>query len=51
MKLVATVKDSDYGYIETFIRFLGMIVDIIDNLFGNLVTRLGELMSITNKDE
>lgn len=32
------VKDSDYGYIETFIQYLREIIEIIINLFKGIPT-------------
>ena len=47
MKLVATVKDSDYAYIDTFITFFDHLVTVINRLFNNAIEALGNLMNIT----
>ena len=51
MKLVATVKDSDYAYIDTFITFFEHLVNVINTLFNNAVEALGKLMNLTKSEE
>ena len=43
MKLVATVKDNEYGYIQTFIMFLDNIVTVIGHLFEVIGTAMNTL--------
>lgn len=40
-KLEATVIDSDYAYIQTFIDFLKQILDMIINAWNSLMGSLG----------
>ena len=51
MKLVATVKDSDYAYIDTFITFFDHLVTVINRLFNNAIEALGKLVNITKGEE
>ena len=43
MKLVATVKDTDYANIETFIGFLDKIVTVIGHLFDVIAQGFAKL--------
>ena len=51
MKRVATAKDSEYGYIETFVDIFAKLADVIANLFDRFVTTLGNLSSLVKKDD
>ncbi len=51
MKLVATPKDSDYAYIDTFLEFLRKLVDIMNTMFNNVIEGLGKLMKLTETEE
>ena len=51
MKLVATVADSDYKYIDTFIIFLGKLADVINTMFGGFIDNLGKLLKLTSKED
>ena len=48
---VATVMDSDYAYIGTFLKFLDILAGIMDKMFGNLIKNIGELLNILPKEE
>ena len=48
---VATVVDSDYAYIGTFLKFLEKLADIMDKMFGGFITNLGKLFDILPKEE
>ena len=48
---VATVIDSDYAYIGTFLKFLDILADIMNRMFGNLIDNIGKLMNILPKEE
>lgn len=43
---VATVIDSDYAYIGTFLNFLNKLVDIMDKMFGGLIEKIGQLLAV-----
>ena len=43
MKAIATVKDSDYAYIDTFINFLDKIVTVIGHLFDVIAAGFAKL--------
>ena len=47
---VATVVDSDYAYIGTFLKFLEKLVDIMDKMFGGLIDKIGQLLTILPQD-
>ena len=51
MKAVATVKDSDYAYIDTFINFLGKLAGIINDMFGGFIENIGKLMAVLPKED
>lgn len=51
MKLVATVKDTDYAYIDTFISFLDKIITVIGHLFDVIGTGFAKLTAATEKTE
>ena len=51
MKLVATVVDSDYKYIDTFINFLGKLAGIINDMFGGFIDNIGQLLKLTEKED
>ena len=48
---VATVIDSNYAYINTFITFLARIVDIINTMTNNAIEALGKLFNTLPKEE
>ena len=47
---VATVVDSEYAYIGTFLKFLEKLVDIMDKMFGGLIEKIGQLMNVLPQD-
>ena len=51
MKLVATVKDTEYEYIGTFIGFLERLVGIMGGLMDKFIEVLGKLSELGSKDE
>lgn len=50
-KGVATVVDSDYAYINTFINFLERIVEVVNKMFSGFIENLGKLFSILPKED
>ena len=51
MKAIATVKDSDYAYIDTFINFLDKLVGVINKMFSGFIENIGKLFSVLDKEE
>ena len=47
---VATVADSDYAYIGTFLKFLEKLAEIMDKMFGGFIDNLGKLLNILPQD-
>ena len=51
MKLVATVKDTEYEYIGTFIGFLERMVGIMEGLMDKFIAALGQLAELGKKED
>ena len=47
---VATVVDSDYAYINTFINFLERIVEVVNKMFSGFIDNIGKLFETLPKD-